>query len=434
MFFCLQLAKVAHLDDGLLPKLGTLHQDIRLIVIVLVALVAAIIGVVSLHGGLYVRIHHPHFLPTDLFLLRLVSLIVATIPFEMPAIVNICLSIASRRLQFKYNVLVKKLEMIITLGTITMLIADKTGTLTQNVLSVVDVIAIARRDEDGKPTCDVERSAITAPILEATYRIAALCNEAELNDEFPHGLEADQEMHDIEAAPQETGMLVVHGSNATDRCILAWAHTNSDTVALRERFYVYHVIPFEPATRYSATLITDKQSHESFLLAKGSPKMLLPLCSHHMNEEGDREEWSVLTRSEVARSIDLKAETGCRMIVCALIGPLSLEDTHGYIHALHSPLPQTGMTFISCLALSDPLRDGVGETVAQLRAAGIKVMMVTGDAISTAAVSSAHDVGIVADRTKRVDRIGDCHAHMGATVGTGSAIVVLGRIRKNVHG
>jgi len=301
-----------------------------------------------------------------------VALAVGAIPEGLPAAVTITLAIGVARMARRQAV-IRRLPAVETLGSTTVICADKTGTLTENQMTVRELWTSGgsarvtgngyspegelRGGDDGAIATD--RNAA----LRWTLLIGAACNDADLAD--------DGGQRVIAGDPTEAAMLVV----------AAKASLPADQV--REEYPRVATIPFSSERQYMATLHTHPTAGH-VLLVKGSVERVLELCEGQMGADGER---CPLDRSAVLAEVERLAGAGLRVLATAAC--LETDPARFDENALHGCLTLTGLQ-----AMLDPPREAARAAVAACHSAGIDVKMITGDHAATArAVASA--VGVL---------------------------------------
>jgi len=307
--------------------------------------------------------------PAELFR-AMVALAVATLPVGLPIVLTVALAIGVNRMAHRGAIL-RRLPAVETLGSCTVIGSDKTGTLTQNRMTVEQVYAggesfrltghgystegeILAGDRKIEPESD--------SALALCLKAGALANEATVEpDRGDGGAKGD---------PTEIALLVSAAKAGLYRDRL-------DSTAPREAD-----IPFDPAKRYAASF--NRIGGRLFAFVKGAPERILEMCeSAAGQEELDRE--AILVEAE------RMAADGLRVLAMAL------RDL-GEADSGPEPLTQRpdGLVFLGLQGMMDPPRQEVAEAVAECRLSGIRTVMVTGDHASTA-LSIARRLGIVAE-------------------------------------
>lgn len=290
--------------------------------------------------------------PSDMFLVA-VALAVAAIPEGLPVVFTVTLAVGVQRMA-RRNAIVRRLAAVETLGSTTVIGSDKTGTLTRNRMTVLEVWA-------GGETYELEDEHTTdlAEPLGLTLLAGVLANESSL------GAEPNQSIGD----PTEVALLV-----AADRFGI------SPEVA-RDRVEVLEEIPFEPARQYSAVVVARDGSSQ--VLAKGAPERILEMCESMMTTDG---RVVPLERELVSGAAAGLAARGRRVLAMAV----SPERATSRAASDGDP---TGLVLVGLQGLLDPPRDGVAEAIAGCKRSGMRVIMITGDHADTARFIAA-DLGI----------------------------------------
>jgi calcium-translocating P-type ATPase len=275
---------------------------------------------------------------SDMFLVA-VALAVAAIPEGLPVVFTITLAVGVRRMAAR-NAIVRRLPAVETLGSTTVIGSDKTGTLTENKMTVTTLI-VGDREIDALGA-DIEPSDDAA--LREALLAGVLANEATLTD----GEEGQGD-------PSELALLVVA------------ARLGVDPGRARARAEVVHDIPFESELRYAATFVRLDDALRVFV--KGAPERVAAMCATDANGDPlDHDALHATTAALAARGLRLLALAG---------GTLDADTTPG-------PGALAGLRLYGVAGMMDPPRAGVREAIAGCHAAGIRVLMMTGDHAATA--------------------------------------------------
>ncbi|KFM66853.1 Sodium/potassium-transporting ATPase subunit alpha, partial [Stegodyphus mimosarum] len=321
----------------------------------------------------------------------LIGIIVANVPEGLLATVTVCLTLTAKRMASK-NCLVKNLEAVETLGSTSTICSDKTGTLTQNRMTVAHmwfdnqiIEADTTEDQSG-----VQYDK-TSPGWAALSRAACLCSRAE----FKPGQDS------IHILKREcTG-------DASESAILKCMELAvGDVAGYRRRNPKVCEIPFNSTNKYHVTIHeTSDQKDPSYLLCmKGAPERILERCSTIFINGKDKILDEEMKDAFNNAYLELGG-LGERVIgFCDL--PLPSESyPHGYpFDADEQNFPLNNLRFVGLIAMIDPPRAAVPDAVAKCRSAGIKVIMVTGDHPITAA-AIAKSVGIISEGNETVEDI-----------------------------
>jgi P-type Ca2+ transporter type 2C len=276
--------------------------------------------------------------PPTLMFLTAVSLAVAAIPEALPAVVTICLALGARRLAAA-NALVRRLPAVETLGSITTICSDKTGTLTRNRMEVVTLFA------NGESTREIGARSSHQP-WSALYEAMALNN-------------------DVGAG--------IHGGDPTEIALLeAATKAGIDRPSLDRKMPRVGELPFDAERRRMLTL---HQCGDAVIaVAKGSPEQIVSLCDHVSTNAGE----IPIDRAELLEAAENMASDGLRVLA------LARRRWPGRVDLDRPDRIEMDMVFLGLAGLEDPARPEVAEAVQLCRSAGITPVIVSGDHPATA--------------------------------------------------
>ncbi|WP_019626380.1 cation-transporting P-type ATPase [Thioalkalivibrio sp. ALJT] len=320
--------------------------------------VIVVIAAATFAFGYWVRSY-----PLDEMFLAAASLAVSTIPEGLPAIMTIALAIGVQKMA-RRNAIIRRLPAVETLGSVSAICSDKTGTLTRNEMTAQTVCTATReilvsgvgyapqgQFSEGERDIDPDED----PLLREVLRTGLLCNDARLY--------------------QKGDDWVMEGDPTEGALITLACKAGMDPRLEGERLPRTDVIPFESDHRYMATLHHDHEGHARILL-KGAPERVLELCSEQQvdgetREALDGERWHAAMEAVAAR--------GQRLLAVAV------RDTESdHCELRFDDVEAGGFTLLALLGIIDPPRDEAIRAVTRCRAAGIEVKMITGDHLATA--------------------------------------------------
>ncbi len=308
--------------------------------------------------------------PTFVFLAS-VSLAVAAIPESLPALVTMSLAIGVRDMA-RRRAVVRKLPAVETLGSVTTICTDKTGTLTQNKMRVVKIFT-GGKVVDGcelEGDCNLKLGEITKYrenplylILKAGY----VCNKASYSVEY--------------------GKIVTSG-DPTEIALLEVA----SPIFKDFNFEIVDEIPFDPASRYMATAIKEGEFVEIYV--KGSVERILPMCKWALMESGTVGLEGLDRISYLLKMAEGFTTQGLRVLAFAYM-IVESKEFRG-IDSL------SGMIFLGFQCMIDPPREECYEAIRMCKEAGVRVVMITGDHPNTA-LFIARELGIESRKLRMVE-------------------------------
>ncbi len=349
------LQEVEGVDTPLIRRLATFSKVITVVIIIFCVFVF-LMGVLTGQQAAEM-------------LMAAVALAVSAIPEGLPAIMTIALAIGVKRMAAR-NAVVRRLPAVEALGSATVICSDKTGTLTRNEMTVTRIVSA-----DGSFTVsgsgyepigavlDERHDEVTldsTPVVGELVKAGVLCNDAALRHE-------DGQWR-IAGDPTEGALLVLAGKMGLrpDDVVVNWPRTDA--------------IPFESELQYMATLHHDHRGHAVVYL-KGAPEAVFARCAHQWTGE------EPLDAARWQETADELAAQGLRVLALAEKSwkphdtVIELEDT------------ERGFALLGLVGMTDPPRPEAIEAVDKCHAAGIRVIMITGDHVATAR-AIAQQIGI----------------------------------------
>lgn len=292
-----------------------------------------------------------------------VSLAVAAIPEGLPAVMTVTLAIGVERMA-RRQAIIRRLPAVETLGAVTVICSDKTGTLTRNEMTVktlrvtgadlavegVGYRPVGGFTRDGEPV-EIE----DIPLAVAIARAALLCNDGVLRRQGGDEWE-----------PQ---------GDPTEAALIVLAHkAGLDPECEHQELPRLDAIPFASERRYMATLNHDHEGNH-FIFVKGAPERVLEMCSHQAGPDGEPEP---LDRAAWAARVDEIAARGQRVLA------LARRNVSEPGQELRAAEVEKDLEMLGLLGLIDPPREEAVRAVAACQSAGIRVKMITGDHALTA--------------------------------------------------
>ncbi|MFD8590862.1 cation-translocating P-type ATPase [Streptomyces sp. NPDC059637] len=355
-----ELGRIAALSERVGREESPLEAQVRkvawLIALIAVAIGAAFTPVAVFAAGLSL----------DQAVVFAVALLVGNVPEGLLPVITLSLAIGVRGLA-RRGAVVKRLSAVETLGSTSVICTDKTGTLTENRMRVASVWTGAGEQPVGGAGEQPVGGATGDAAVRALAATVAACNNARTD---PGG--------DVLGDPTEVALLEAAGALGEPL-----------DPALRERQRRRH-FHFDPVLKLMSTV--DERDGAVRVHSKGAPEALLPLCTAVAEPDGGTVPLTPVRLRRVEERVDAYARQGMRVLAVAR---RDLEPGR--------PLPdrreeaERGLTLLGLTAMIDPPRPQVADAVAHCRAAGIRIIVVTGDHPLTAA-AIARQVGITGDR------------------------------------
>ena len=320
-----------------------------------------------------------------------ISLAIAAVPEGLPAIVTICLALGMQRM-IKHHALIRKLPAVETLGCTTVVCSDKTGTLTQNEMTVVQAWAGGKRfrltGEGYSPTGEFFLG--TDPFVPRTNPDATLllhgalvCNDAKLREKLG---DAGSPVWQIIGDPTEGALVVAAAKGGYRHDEMERALPRIQEIPFdseRKRMSTIHSVDFE----HARTAVNNFSYPPVIAFIKGAPDVILDLCGHYL-ESGQPTSLTQNMRETILEQNRDMASNALRVLAVAY-RPLAEVPASVTIETI-----ETDLVFIGLLGMIDPPRPEVMEALKIARSAGLKSVMVTGDYKDTA-IAIARDIGLL---------------------------------------
>jgi len=373
-----QFGKIANLTQSVGDDLSPLQKEMMTVTKVVTVLAVAVGVVFFILAVTLARITL-----AESFIFA-IGMIVAFVPEGLLPTVTLALAMGTQRMAHRHA-LIKKLSAVETLGCTTIICTDKTGTLTQNEMTVRDLwvggvrLTVTGTGYDPQGQIVQSDGECSKDDLTQLLRVAALCNNSRLlppNGESPRW--------SILGDPTEAALKVVARKSGMD------LETEERLLPrLRE-------IPFDSRRKRMSTVnALSGSKSEIMVFTKGAPREVLDLCTHiqlNGNESSLDSNW----RAQVITANDEYARNGLRVLAVAykvVSFPASTPST--------SEVVERDLTFLGLIAMMDPPRPEVSRAVANCHSAGIRVVMITGD-YGLTAESIARKIGILHSERPRI--------------------------------
>lgn len=315
-------------------------------------------------------------LPASAVLLLAISLVVSLIPEGLPVVITLTLAWGMWRLAAR-RALIRKLTAVETLGSVTTIAADKTGTLTAGQMMVETIVTnrsafrVTGEGYDRRGDFFLEDQAVdplASPETSLALKVGALCNDAR-----------------FAAAPQ--GVVIPIGDPTELALLVAAEKAGLSLEKLHDEYPRVGEFPFDFALRYMVTIHRQADGRQ-LVAVKGAPRQVLALCQS-VSVNGTSVPFDPAAKEQVHAAYEQLAARGLRGLAVAVAtvddDVRSLQDEHVVRH----------LTFLGLLGMRDAIRPEAKATVEAAQAAGIRVLMLTGDYRVTAQ-AVATEIGLLA--------------------------------------
>jgi Ca2+-transporting ATPase len=366
-----EMGKIAELiqqtEEMTTPLAHRLEQLGKILIAVAIGLTVMVVVAGLMHGQ-----------PGYAMFLAGISLAVAAIPEGLPAIVTIALALGVQRM-IKRKAIVRKLPSVETLGCATVICSDKTGTLTQNKMTVTRVWTegamlevtgegyepIGQLLQNGQPV-DIRQHVSLRRILQ----ISALCNNAELTEQYP--ISGQKRKKDKQALKPEWNVIgdPTEGALVVLAAKLGVTRQSIESIYRRKREY-----PFDSARKRMSVLVEHQGGR--LLLTKGAPDVLLDQCAYIL-WDGKVIPLTGTLRRKVIEANEAMAKAALRVLGFAYreMKASERDETEADV--------ERNLVFVGLTGMIDPPRREVRDAITTCRKAGIRTVMITGDHQATA--------------------------------------------------
>ncbi|MDR2073999.1 MAG: HAD-IC family P-type ATPase [Oscillospiraceae bacterium] len=336
------LTKTHHEHSPLMKKMDSLSKALSVIILIF---------------SIVLVIYASFFTKMSLVdnIIAVVGLAVAALPEGLPAIVTVTLALGVRRMSAK-NALVRRLQSVETLGSVTVICSDKTGTLTQNKMIAKNIYTafsnydVLGEGYDPAGQITLNNSEIDYKKLQKIIEAAYICNDSHI-------------IH-------KNGAWNVSGA-ATEAALRVLAHKAGFDKKKIDKIYE---IPFDSKYKYRTTLC--EIENKKIIFALGAPEKLINFCEKQLSENGKKNIDHKLWEEKIQRA----ANKGQRLVGCAY-----KETNFDKVEITHADLEEN-LIFSGIIGIIDPPRHEAIEAAKLCKDAGIKVKMITGDHEITARV------------------------------------------------
>ncbi|KAK0654737.1 hypothetical protein B0T16DRAFT_395603 [Cercophora newfieldiana] len=399
--------RIAKLTNEPKKGLTTLEREVLNFVIIICSIMFFMIALVVILWAAWLRKSYPDWINVPTLIVDCVSVAIAFIPEGLPIALTASLTISANMMR-KNKILCKSLKTVETLGSVSVICSDKTGTLTQNKMIVTDccVGALAMSADEARDTLVAEHAkaesgntALTSNAMDQLWSVSGLCNAAE-----------------FDAATRHLALAIrkIHG-DATDQAVLRFAEGLGPVADLKRCWATKFNLAFNSKNKFMirvlgmahadglAMALPDGVSAifepgDMLLTIKGAPEILLDRCTRYTSMSGVAMTLNPTVREKIEHIKNTWSSQGRRVLLLAhkAMSRTSVKSAPSSA-AFESEVlehAKTGLTLVGLVAIVDPPREEIPSVIKTLRGAGIRIFMVTGDFALTAQ-AIARECGII---------------------------------------
>lgn len=395
--------RIAKLTNEPKKGLSPLEREVPNFVYVICSIMLIMIVIVIAVWAAWLRRSHPDWINIPTLIVTCVSVAVAFVPEGLPIALTASLTISANMMR-KNKVLCKSLKTVETLGSVSVICSDKTGTLTQNKMVVTDSFAGGQvMSADGARDALVAgrntAQGLASNAIEQLRTVASLCNAGEFGAATNH---------------LPIALRKVHG-DATDQAILRFAESLGPIAELKRCWTTRSNLAFNSKNKFMIRVFGMTHSGglslalpngvaavfepgDMLLTIKGAPEILLDRCSNFTDSSGVAMALNAAAREKIENVKNEWSAQGRRVLLLAhkAISRTAIKSSPSSSAFEGEMVEQAkrGLTLVGLVAIVDPPRDEIPGVVGMLRTAGIRIFMVTGDFALTAE-AVAMDCGII---------------------------------------
>ncbi|KAH6692711.1 calcium-transporting ATPase [Plectosphaerella plurivora] len=404
--------RIAKLTNEPKKGLTSLEREVLNFVLIICAIMVVVIIAVVVVWAAWLRRVHPDWINVSNLIISCVSVAVAFIPEGLPVAVTASMTISANMMR-KNKILCKSLKTVESLGSVSIICSDKTGTLTQNKMTVLDCALGDRRmtANEARDAVVIDQNSGPGHLVSAISQLrsaAGLCNAAHfdvatmrlpLQERTVYGDATDQAIlrfseslgpvAELHRCWQTKFELAFNSKNKFMIRALGLVHPDGKSLALPESTAAV----FEPA--------------DILLTIKGAPEILLARATTYVDAHGCVQEMDTAARATFETTKDQWSANGRRVLLLArkVISRASLpSEMSSAFEGAITEQAKTGLTLVGLVGIVDPPRPEIPSVVETLRGAGIRIFMVTGDFALTAQ-AIAVECGIITCPSTEVDTI-----------------------------
>ncbi|KAL1902113.1 hypothetical protein Cpir12675_000010 [Ceratocystis pirilliformis] len=401
--------RIAKLASAPKEGMSTLEKEVFNFVVIICSIMLCMVLLVIIVWASWLRQKHHDWINVPNLIISLVSVAVAFVPEGLPVAVTASMTISANMMR-QNKILCKSLKTVETLGSVTVICSDKTGTLTQNKMKVVEcatgTTSMLAEDAASKWVSGKHDDGTTSTALCQLQAIASLCNAGQF---------------DASTINEPLSERLIHG-DATDQAILRFAEGLAPVADMRKYWAMRYDLAFNSKNKYmirafsmanraglsalSLEVAGAWQANDFLVAIKGAPDVLMPRLTKYVNSSGVVCTLDDQVKARIEGIKNSWSAKGRRVLLLARKAVngslLPMPSSSAAFEADIQKSASSGLTLVGLLGIVDPPRPEIPEVVQTLRGAGIRLFMVTGDFALTAQ-AIAVECGIIT--TPAVDTV-----------------------------
>ncbi|KAJ6489874.1 hypothetical protein C8R45DRAFT_1062204 [Mycena sanguinolenta] len=388
------------------PVRTTLEIEIFRFVLIIGGLALSVAVLIVSLWAAWLRPNFPGFISVPSLLVDCVSVAVAFIPEGLPVCVTLSLTVIARAMRSN-SILCKSLATVESLGAVNFIASDKTGTLTQNKMTVVNVAVGLARNSVAEAHIIAAQPGPSGSVIRELAALASLCNDATFE---PSKIDEDAEYRKVNGDATDTGLLrFAESILPTDDLRTRWIETGKVSFNSKNKFALKLLSRVPSHLPHSDMPFATVQNSEYLLAVKGAPDVLIRRCSSFVDPEGNQWPLTADILAGISATQEDYAARGQRVLLLAkrtLSRPMSEKHISDNSFEDYLLAANIVLTVVGLIALVDPPRPETEATVRVCRKAGIRFAMVTGD-FSLTAAAIARQVGIITTPEPEIKHLTD---------------------------
>ncbi|KAF7162408.1 hypothetical protein CNMCM6106_009382 [Aspergillus hiratsukae] len=388
--------RIAKLTSEAKTGLTTLEKDVLRFVALIVSIMLTMIIVIIIVWAAWLRKDHPDWINVPTLIVDCVSVAIAFIPEGLPIALTANLTITANLMR-KHKILCKSLKTVETLGSVSVICSDKTGTLTKNRMFVTDcAVSISTFTSDGARDEMVLKGKSSA--IHQLRAVAGLCNAAEFD-----ATTMNLPIHERKVIGDATDQAILRfseGLGPVSELRSMWKKTYDLAFNSKNKFMVrtFNLVGGDLGHAMSPAEVTQFRPDHTLLTIKGAPDILIERCTHVVSVDGSVQALEQSTLNQLKQSKDQWSNEGKRVILLARkifsAGQIQGSPSSHLFEAEVMNQVKSGLVLVGLVGIVDPPRDEIPDVISTLRRAGIRIFMVTGD-FGLTALEIARQCGIV---------------------------------------